>query len=1342
MKLSNHLLLKFKICLPLMMFVFFTNTYAQNSGINFQGVARNANGVILASQKISLKFSIINLTENGAVEYAESRIVNANAQGIFSVIIGDTGAITTLGSFTNVNWKQYPKFLKVEMDPNAGNAFISMGITQLQKVPFAYYANGVNALNIDGVLPMTSGGTGTNSLSSFKSNLGLDLVNNTSDANKPISTLTQTSLDLKANINDVNVALASKANSSDLTAGLGLKANAADVNTALAIKANTSDVNVALASKANSSDLTAGLGLKANTADVTSSLALKVDKVTGKDLSSNDFTSAEKTKLASITGTNTGDQDLSSYATTAATNTALGLKANISDVNTSLGLKANSADLSLKESLSNKSTSITLGTSDVYYPTQNAVKTYVDNQISAGGVADYGITNIKIANNAVNTNKLADNSVSGTKIIDGSIVNAHINSTAAIDYSKLNLTGSVVASDISNTAAIPFSKLNIVKSDITNLGIPGSDQNTTYTAGNGLTLTGTIFSIGAGAITNTTIADGAVTAAKISDASISTSKIIDANVTTAKIANSSISTSKIIDGTIINADISNTASIDYSKLNLLGSIVESDISSTAAIPFSKLSITKSDINNLGIPSNSDLTTYSAGDGLTLTGTVFSIGSDVISSTNIKDNAITSSKIVDGAITSTKISGTLPVSSGGTGASSFSYGILKANGPNAFSVASSADFPTLNQSTTGQSASLSTSRYIHGGSFNGTGDVTNIIASNYGGTGNGFTKITGPTTNEKVFTLPNADATILTTNDLVTVAQGGTGTSTISGIIKGNGTSSFSSAIAGTDYLAPNGSANSLTNFPTLNQNTTGNAATATMLSTTRYIHGGAFDGTADVTNVISPIYGGTGSAYTNFYTTATDVKTFILPAASATILTSNNVVTVAQGGTSTNTLALNNVLLGNGTSALKTVAPGTSGNVLTSNGTTWASVAPSSGGVTALASIGSSANSNGASISGSTLTLAPADQWYGGLVSTGDQSFSGNKSFLGTISVTGKATIQGLTIGTGAVSYPDNTAVGLSVLASANSSSGFSTGLGSEALKSNTTGNHNTGVGYKSLIANTTANYNTAIGSNSLLTNTTGHDNSGLGYNALAANTTGHWNTAIGSGALFRSNSDYNTAIGYFALNSQTNGYQNTAVGYNALTSILSGYNNTAIGYNANVYDGYHNSTAVGANALCLGNNQLQLGDLNSVPYSFGTLTYRSDARDKINVRNTNLGLDFILNLRPVDFKYNYRDAYIIINKDGTETYLPNDSSKANKKYSHGFIAQEVKAIMDAKSLEFGGFNDMKESGGKDILSLGYTEFIAPMVKAIQEQQVIIDEQRKRLDAMEKLLNQLIQSKQ
>ena len=57
-------------------------------------------------------------------------------------------------------------------------------------------------------------------------------------------------------------------------------------------------------------------------------------------------------------------------------------------------------------------------------------------------------------------------------------------------------------------------------------------------------------------------------------------------------------------------------------------------------------------------------------------------------------------------------------------------------------------------------------------------------------------------------------------------------------------------------------------------------------------------------------------------------------------------VAVADGGTGASTLTANNVILGNGTSAVQFVAPSTSGNILTSNGTTWTSAAPAASGGT------------------------------------------------------------------------------------------------------------------------------------------------------------------------------------------------------------------------------------------------------------------------------------------------------------------------------------------------------------------------------------------------------------
>jgi hypothetical protein len=186
-----------RILCTLLIFVFAQNVIGQ--GINFQGVARSANGIILASQNISLKLSIISGSNNNTPDYIETRSVATNAQGIFSIVVGDTGAISRIGSFSNISWKTSNKFLKVEMDPNNGTNFISMGTTPLQFVPFSYYSNGVDAANVAGILPVKSGGTGVASISDLKIALVLDKVNNTADLDKPISTLNQTALDAKLN---------------------------------------------------------------------------------------------------------------------------------------------------------------------------------------------------------------------------------------------------------------------------------------------------------------------------------------------------------------------------------------------------------------------------------------------------------------------------------------------------------------------------------------------------------------------------------------------------------------------------------------------------------------------------------------------------------------------------------------------------------------------------------------------------------------------------------------------------------------------------------------------------------------------------------------------------------------------------------------------------------------------------------------------------------------------------------------------------------------------------------------------------------------------------------------
>ena len=111
-------------------------------------------------------------------------------------------------------------------------------------------------------------------------------------------------------------------------------------------------------------------------------------------------------------------------------------------------------------------------------------------------------------------------------------------------------------------------------------------------------------------------------------------------------------------------------------------------------------------------------------------------------------------------------------------------------------------------------------------------------------------------------------------------------------------------IAGTDYLAPNGTAIALTNFPTLNQSTTGNAATATKLAATKNINGVPFDGSASI-NIDADANTLTGNTLASNITISslTSVGTI------TTGVWSGTTIAIAKGGTgaTTATAALTNL---------------------------------------------------------------------------------------------------------------------------------------------------------------------------------------------------------------------------------------------------------------------------------------------------------------------------------------------------------------------------------------------------------------------------------------------------
>lgn len=110
---------------------------------NYQGAARNTNGTPLANKNIALRISILDASATGTSQYTEVRNVITNPFGLYSVVIGSSGATSTTGTIGAVTWGVGLKFIKVEIDPDNGNNFTVAGTAQLLSVPYALYsANG------------------------------------------------------------------------------------------------------------------------------------------------------------------------------------------------------------------------------------------------------------------------------------------------------------------------------------------------------------------------------------------------------------------------------------------------------------------------------------------------------------------------------------------------------------------------------------------------------------------------------------------------------------------------------------------------------------------------------------------------------------------------------------------------------------------------------------------------------------------------------------------------------------------------------------------------------------------------------------------------------------------------------------------------------------------------------------------------------------------------------------------------------------------------------------------------------------------------------------------------
>ena len=233
-------------------------------------------------------------------------------------------------------------------------------------------------------------------------------------------------------------------------------------------------------------------------------------------------------------------------------------------------------------------------------------------------------------------------------------------------------------------------------------------------------------------------------------------------------------------------------------------------------------------------------------------------------------------------------------------------------------------------------------------------------------------------------------------------------------------------------------------------------------------------------------------------------------------------------------------------------------------------------------------------------------------------------------------------------------------------------------------------------------NYSTAVGRYALNAST-GQGNTGVGFQSGRLQTTGFGNTSLGAFSMndFITGSS-NTALGYHALRYATSSNNSTGVGSQALLNLSTGNNNTALGQDSgrNITTG-DNNVCIGFNAQATSaavSNEITLGNaVNSVlRCAVTSITSLSDSRDKKEIDELPVGLDFVNKLKPVKFVWDDRD----------------ENGRHDVK-DFGFIAQDLKAAQE----ETGLAETLKlvYESNPEKLEASYGKLVPILVKAMQE---------------------------
>ena len=247
--------------------------------MSYQAVIRDASDKLVTNRSVGMQVSILQGSANGTAVYAETQTPTTNANGLVSIEIG-TG--TTSDDFSTIDWANGPYFIKTETDPVGGTSYSITGTSQLLSVPYALHAKTAETI--------TGGMTETD----------------------PVYTASEAANITAADMNNLDNLSGTNTGDQDIS---GIAANA-----------------TAIAENEQAIQDTASQ-IRGDIPDVSGFVSTETDPVYTASEAAN-ITAADINNLDNLSGTNTGDQDISGIAANAQAiqDTASQIRADIPDI--------------------------------------------------------------------------------------------------------------------------------------------------------------------------------------------------------------------------------------------------------------------------------------------------------------------------------------------------------------------------------------------------------------------------------------------------------------------------------------------------------------------------------------------------------------------------------------------------------------------------------------------------------------------------------------------------------------------------------------------------------------------------------------------------------------------------------------------------------------------------------------------------------------------------------------------------------------------------------------------------------------------------------------------------